>query len=91
MNGDTLDNRSNNLRKATYRQNRLNSRKMRNCKHSKYKGVTKTQSGRWHVRATLEGKRVGLGSYDTEEEAGRKYDEFIKEKYGDFANLNFPE
>ena len=90
INGDSLDNRSSNLRSATYHQNRLNSNKMRNCKHSKYKGVTKTTSGRWYVRATLNGKRIGLGAYDTEEEAGRKYDEFIKENYGDFANFNFP-
>jgi hypothetical protein len=38
-------------------------------KKSKYTGLSTSKSGRWRVRITINGKMVGLGTYDTEEEA----------------------
>lgn len=38
----------------------------------------------------MNGKQTYLGSFFTEEEAARKYDEFARIHHGEFANLNFP-
>lgn len=87
-NGDTLDNRRENLREATYCQNSANRpAHKRTC--TGYKGVNRS-NGRWQARIMKEGKRKFLGNFDTPEEAARAYDVAARELHGDFAWLNFP-
>ena len=92
INGDGLDNRKENLRTCTHRQNIQASRK-RNCKaSSKYKGVYwETSRKKWRTRITRsDGKKVFLGYFDSELDAANAYDKAATEMFGSFATLNFP-
>lgn len=85
-NGNTLDNRSINLRPATQSQNNANNFQCRN-KHG-YKGVCWVPSRKKWV-ATVGKKWAGTAS--TVEQAARLYDKKALEMFGEFASLNFPE
>jgi hypothetical protein len=87
--GNSLDNRRANLRLATRRQNRCNSRKKVGCT-SKFRGVSK-RGKKWGARLNYNGKRVFYKSFDSEIEAAKAYDEAAKKYHGEFARLNFPE
>ncbi|MCK4500883.1 HNH endonuclease [Candidatus Babeliales bacterium] len=70
------NNSLNNLRLATRAQNAWNSKK---------KGVQKHR-GRYRARITVNGKRISLGLYDTEQEAVDAYEKAAKEHHGEFFN-----
>lgn len=94
-NGDGLDNRLLNLRLATRSQNQANRGKQRGRGRaestSPYKGVYwDTTRRRWSAMITVDGKRIGLGRFDSEEAAGRAYDLMALGAWGMFARLNFP-
>ena len=58
---------------------------------SKYKGVCHRPDSRgkkWQARIGFDGKRIYIGSYDTEDEAGIAYNEKAKELYGELAYQN---
>lgn len=81
---DGLNNRRSNLRYVTHRQNAMN-RKRYDIKATPYKGVY--PSGRkWRVM--IDGRHGGM--YDTAEEAAHAYDRHARERFGEFARLNFP-
>lgn len=84
--GDTLNNRRNNLRVATARQNRTNSRTGRNSK-SGIKGVNRTANGRWGSRIKISGRDIHLGTFDTKEEAHDAYCRVAREHFGEFARF----
>lgn len=89
INGNTLDNRRNNLRLCTHAQNMTNRAGTRGSK-SKFKGVTQSKR-RWV--ACIGGSRNSrqyLGIFATEEEAAAAYDIAAVLRYGEFACLNFP-
>jgi outer membrane cobalamin receptor len=90
-NGDTLDNRKENLRVCTSAQNIANSRKKNGCK-SRYKGVRYDTSmkrrKRWMAACEFGGKCITIGRYGTEEEAALAYNKKAKELWGDYAWLN---
>lgn len=87
-NGDTLDNRRENIRKCTTRQNSCNRSAQRN-NTSGFKGVTWDKStSKW--RARIGEFRKHLGLFASPEEAARVYDAAAKEQFGEFAYLNFP-
>jgi len=88
-NGDRLDNRRVNLRFCTRSQNNANKRLT--WGRSKYKGVWLQQPGRWVSEAKKDGVKHRMGTYDTEEDAARAYDEAAKKLFGEFARLNFPD
>jgi hypothetical protein len=91
INGDGLDNRKANLRSATRQQNIWNSSKRRTARFSKYKGVSRSSSGRlWRATIIANGKWTHLGSYKDEKEAAKAYDRAAREKFGQYAKLNFP-
>lgn len=84
---DTLDNRRENLRAATYESNSWNKSKSKLCK-SPYKGVTKKPgcpNNPWRARITYKGKQIYLGLHATPELARDAYLEKAKELFGEFA------
>ena len=79
INRDKLDNRIENLRECNSSQNAAN----RTSNGKIYKGVSKCKNGKFKSQITL-------GTFDTAEEAAKKYDEALYELHGEFALLNFP-
>lgn len=90
-NGDGLDNRRENLRRATSAQNARNAHKRAQCT-SQYKGVNWDANGRlsWRARIRVDRKLIHIGRFATEEEAARAYDEAARRLHGEFARVNFP-
>lgn len=86
-NGDTLDNRKTNLRKATNSENGHNSRIRKNNKTG-YKGVSQRKSGKFQAHIGLNSKRIFIGNFDSAIEAARAYNEAAKNLHGNFARLN---
>lgn len=85
IDGDYLNNRIENLRPVTRKQNAANRKKRKNCSSS-FKGVSKIVGGRFQAYIGTE----HLGFYDTELEAALIYDHHARDLYGEFARLNFP-
>ena len=90
VNGNGLDNRRVNLRRATDGENNRNRRR-RTDNTSGYKGVSlHTRIGRFQAYITSGGRRQHLGYFDDLIEAARAYDAAAIETFGEFARLNFP-
>lgn len=90
INGNTFDNRKENLRLVNPSQSRSNSRKAifnNKLTTSKYKGVHKKSPNRnWSVSIN----RINIGTFKEEIHAAMAYDLWAKELFGEFAKLNFP-
>lgn len=86
INRNTLDNQRKNLRSATPSQSRGN------CSPkgvSKYMGVSWSKgSQKWQATISYGGRKRHLGYFDKEEDAAMVYNEWAKEVYKEFANLN---
>lgn len=91
-----LNNQRSNLREVTSSQNMMNKRKPSN-KISKYKGVfgVKTNNKRkvskvyrWYAQITINNKRKHLGSFPSEAEAAKAYNQEAIILFGEFAYLN---
>lgn len=83
-----LNNQRSNIRIATHQQNMAN---LRPWGKSKYLGVSFCNSrGYVYIKATVyfNGKNKCLGSFSTEEDAARAYNEFVIKHRGEYANLN---
>lgn len=88
-NGDTLDNRRQNLREATRAQNAMNRKATTG---RPFKGVTVCKrTGRFIAHLAVGGRWVNLGRFDTQEEAARAYDAGARIHFGEFARTNFSE
>lgn len=88
-NGNTLDNRRENLRKCTHLQNGRNRLKSKN-NTSGFKGVTwHTCGNKWLAQIRVNYKTISLGHYDDPVEAARAYDAAAKLHFGEFAKVNF--
>lgn len=87
VDGDGLNNRRSNLRVATSRQNAGNQRKRPST--SRFKGV-KRHHNRWVATIKAGYRSRHLGSFVSEEDAGRAYDAAAVAEWGEFAVLNFP-
>lgn len=95
INGNGLDNRKENLRICTQANNLANKSKQSNGFTSIYKGVRMRtdRPGNWRkwTAAVKKGiTRIHAGSFYTEIEAAKAYDEVAKKIHGEFAKLNFP-
>ena len=95
INGDTLDNRRENLRICTPSQNAANKRGVR-CSSS-YKGVIPNpdkrckRSERWRAQIQHNRKHILIGYFASQVEAAEAYDAKAKELFGEFARINFEE
>jgi len=89
INHNGLDNRRENIRIATNRQNQWNQHKHRDSK-SKYRGICWHKDYRkWMARISGPEGRITIGFFDSEDDAALAYDSRAKAIYGEFAHLNF--
>ena len=74
INGNGLDNRRENLRIATRRENMQNQKNRHRRKTSKYPGVWwSKQRNKWRACIEVNNKQYYLGIYSSEEKAARVY------------------
>jgi hypothetical protein len=86
-NGDTLDNRRENLRLCTDSQNQANRSDSRGT--SQFKGVhLDRDTGHWVAAICKDRKSIHLGTFETEEDAARAYNAEALSLFGEFACLN---
>lgn len=92
INGDTLDNRRENLRIVTNRQNQQAFRRKVPGTSSKFRGVYwNKRDQKWCAQIKPDGaKQIHLGYFDVEEDAARAYDAAARAYFGEFAQPNFP-
>jgi len=87
INGDTLDNRLENLRLCTHAQN-MKNRKRRRTAEQPYKGITR-RGERYYATILSDGESFGLGGYGSAVEAAIAYDIAARHLHGEFASPNF--
>lgn len=86
-NGNTLDNRKENLRVCTNSENARNQKTPQN-NTSGYKGVSITRDGSWQAQIRLNRKIIYLGRYKTKEDAYIAYCDASKKYHGEFSRLS---
>lgn len=85
---NSFDCRKENLRPCTYSQNAMNRKKIAGCS-SKYKGVSWSKyANKWQASIKLNGKKIMIGRYANEDEAGLAYNQKALELFKEFACLN---
>jgi len=87
INRNKLDNRMENLRVITSRENSYNRTKNANSNNN-YKGVIKKKNS-YVACISKNGVRREISGFETEEEAAKMYDMMAEELFGEFAGKNF--
>lgn len=88
INGKRSDNRIENLRLATHKQNMRNARVHRDSKTG-YKGVYfHAAKNRFESHICVDGKKVTLGYFKSSNEAATRYNVAARKLFGEFAKLN---
>jgi hypothetical protein len=82
------NNKKENLRLCSQRENTFNSSKRKNSLQ-KFKGVT-FRNNSYNVSLSKDGNRYNIGKYFDEISAARAYDKYAEILFGEFAALNFP-
>lgn len=86
-----LNNQKYNLRNVTRLKNSMN-RESHKDSTSKHKGVCWDKSrNKWLATIKANNRRIFLGRFDREDDAGLAYDIAAIEYFKEFAHLNFPE
>lgn len=86
INGNTLDNRKENLRICTKSENNINRAPNKNSNH---KGVSWcTGIKKWSSKIGINKKRIHLGYFDSEIKAVIAYNQASIKYHGEFARLN---
>ena len=87
-NTNTLDNRSSNLRLATYGQNAHNRKKIKNAT-TQYFGIHKnSNTGKWRATIRFERETYYLGEYDDILKAVKVHDAYALYFYKEYARIN---
>lgn len=90
INGNTLDNRKENLRICSFKENSFN--RARHGKNtSGYKGVSTTRQGTYRAYCYIQKKQIHLGIFPSAIRAAQAYDTAAIKHYGEFACTNFGE
>lgn len=85
IDGDSTNNRIENLRAATQSQNTSNGAMRRN-NTSGYKGVTfRKDTKKWQASVMVNGKHISLGSHVTKEDAYEAYKAGSLKHFGEFS------
>lgn len=86
-NRNGLDNRKENLRPATNSQNHMNRGALEG---RRFKGPTLTvnRGKPWQSKIEINGKKIHLGYFKSEEEAARAYDTKARDLFGEYARTN---
>ena len=88
INGNTLDNRKDNLRICTHKQN-LRNQKLSSANTSGYKGVSWNKRDKiWHAYIKVDQKRIHLGLFKNKINAAVAYNAAAEAYFGEFARLN---
>lgn len=88
INGDGLDNRVENLRICS-RKNNSRNRKLSKNNTSGYKGVIWiNRLNKWRARIKVDYKTIHLGYFVSKDDAARAYNLAASKYFGDFARLN---
>jgi hypothetical protein len=88
VDGNTSNNKIENLRAATQSQNMGNS-KMKSTNTSGYKGVSfRKDTNKWNASIMVNGKHISLGSYENKEDAAKAYSIGAKQHFKEFAKLD---
>lgn len=88
INHNKLDNRMENLRVCTSKQNSYNTKKSINSKY-KYKGIIQQNNGLWTARIHKDGNLYEIKDIDTDKNAAYTYDMMAEELFGIYAGKNF--
>jgi hypothetical protein len=89
INGDSLDNRINNLRLCYHRDNARNREgNIRLLNDFKFKGVTEKEKS-FQAQFCLNQTRINLGRFETAADAAKVYDMMTVIFYGEYAKPNF--
>ncbi len=87
INGDSLDNRRENLRIVNPAQNARNQIKYKKTA-SRFKGVSFSK-GKWRARIKVCGVLIGLGTFDDEVHAAYVYDIASMKHHMEYGRTNF--
>lgn len=87
INHNPLDNRRSNLRICPQSANTKNTSRHKDSRN-RYKGVDRLPSGRYRAAIGVNYRRFHIGTYDTEYEAARAYNQTATKHFGEFASLN---
>jgi hypothetical protein len=90
INRNRLDNRRENLRIITAKQNSFNRKKPKNSKNT-YKGVRKLANNKFKAVISKDGKTYSLKDCNSEKEAALLYDMMAEQLFGVYAGKNFPD
>ncbi len=88
INGDTFDNRKENLRLANKAKNSMNRLRQRN-NTTGFKGVSICK-GKYQAYIKKDGVKINLGTFLMPEDAAHAYDKAAIRLFGAFAEVNFP-
>lgn len=88
--GNGLNNRRGNLRRATTGKNKQNAKKRSHDLSSRYKGVSREprHGYKWIAQIRVDGKLFVLGRFDSEEQAAEAYNCAALKYFGEFAHVN---